>query len=508
MVQPGHLSADNMGSMGLHLYDSKAAAVVPFEPLEEGKASIYLCGPTVQGSPHIGHLRAAASFDVLVRWLARRGLDVTYVRNVTDIDDKILEKAETTGEPWWAVAQKYEREFQSAYDQLGMLPPTVEPRATAHITDQIALVERLLERGHAYTDDDGSVYFDISSQEDYGSLTHQVPADMLDSGDGDAAPGKRDPRDFALWKARKDSEPETASWPSPWGRGRPAWHLECSAMSHRYLGEAFDIHGGGIDLRFPHHENEQAQSHGAGWDFANLWVHNAWVTTQGEKMSKSIGNTLALETLLEQAPAAVIRFALSSVHHRSAIEWGPKTLEQATANWDKIRSFVADAGLRVGQPEDVFLTPDQLPEDFVEAMDQDLNVAKALATVHEHVGKGRAALRANELETVAQELLLVRSMMDVLGLDPDSKVWRQVVGDVDAQSQIAAGVLQVALQLRDRMRQARNWRESDLIRDALAARGITVEDGPQGTSWSAKEETLTAMRQAWQQMVEGEHSEG
>ncbi len=495
--------------MDLRLYDSKAAAMVPFEPLKEGEVSIYLCGPTVQGSPHIGHLRAAASFDVLIRWLERQGLDVTYVRNVTDIDDKILARAEESGMDWWAVAQKYEREFQDAYRTLGMKDPTVEPRATGHIPDQVELVERLIERGHAYKDGEGNVYFDVFSQPDYGSLTHQSPNELLDSQDGDNAAGKKDPRDFALWKARKEGEPETASWPSPWGRGRPAWHLECSAMSHRYLGEAFDIHGGGIDLRFPHHENEQAQSHGAGWDFANLWIHNAWVTTKGEKMSKSVGNTLALDSLLEQAPPAVIRFALSSVHHRSAIEWGPETLTQAQANWDKIARFVIEAGLLVGQPESVFLAPDELPSEFVDAMNTDLNVSKALASVHEHVKVGRAAMRAGDKENTRRELLLVRSMMDVLGLDPVSEVWgagmlRDASNLADEQAAVAASLLQLILGFREAVRKQRDWGESDRIRKRLAAAGIVVEDRPDGTTWSPKErrEHLERLAEAWEILSE------
>lgn len=475
--------------MDLHLYDTKSAALVPFEPLQEGKASIYLCGPTVQGSPHIGHLRAAASFDILIRWLQRNGLDVTYVRNVTDIDDKILSRAAESGQPWWAIAQKYEREFQSAYAALGMIPPTIEPRATGHITDQIELVQRLIDRGHAYEDGAGSVYFDVSSQPDYGSLTHQNPADLMNDDEG-STPGKRSPHDFALWKARKENEPETASWPSPWGLGRPAWHLECSAMSRRYLGESFDIHGGGIDLRFPHHENEQAQSHGAGWNFANLWIHNAWVTTQGEKMSKSVGNTLALDSLLRQASAPVIRLALSSVHHRSTIEWGPRTLEMAQANWDKIAGFVEEATEAVGAPESVFLLPDELPKGFSEAMNDDLNVSAALAVVHEHVKAGRRALADGDRAGIEQELLLVRSMMEVLGVDPGAKGWS--AGDTtggegrDPGAQVTAALIDEVLQLRQRAREQKDWAQSDSIRDALAKLGIAIKDQPDGPTWGAE----------------------
>ena len=473
--------------MDLHLYDSKSAALVPFEPLREGEASINLCGPTVQGSPHIGHLRAAASFDILVRWLKRNGLDVTYVRNVTDIDDKILAKAEEAGEPWWALAQRYEREFQAAYGALGMIPPTVEPRATGHITDQVALIQRLIERGHAYEDGAGSVYFDVSSQPDYGSLTHQDPANLLDP-DEEPQEDKRDPRDFALWKARKEGEPETASWPSPWGPGRPGWHLECSAMSQRYLGGAFDIHGGGLDLRFPHHENEQAQSHAAGWDFANLWIHNAWVTTKGEKMAKSLGNTLALESLLEEAPAPVIRLALSSVHHRSAIEWGPGTLEFARTNWDKLSGFVDQATKAVGEVGSIELSPEELPESFVAALNDDLNVSAALVPIHEHAKLGRKALEAGDTDAVATELTLVRSMMDVLGVDPQSPAWAHSAGEpldpkAETSGRLGEEIIEGALAARQQARGRRDWAESDRIRDDLAALGVTVEDGPDGAAW-------------------------
>ena len=299
----------------LHLYDSKSARVQPLNPVTPGKVGIYLCGATVQGSPHVGHLRAAVSFDTLIRWLRRSGYQVTYVRNVTDIDDKILNKSAEAGWDWWAWAYRFEREFTEAYETLGVQAPTYEPRATGHIPDQIDLVQRLIDAGHAYSDGRGNVYFDVHSQPDYGSLTRQRLVDMRTTEDDaqiDEAveAGKRDPRDFALWKASKPSEPATASWDSPWGRGRPGWHLECSAMSRRYLGDEFDIHGGGIDLRFPHHENEQAQSHGAGWPFARLWVHNAWVTTKGEKMSKSVGNVVDPANLVNAFGLDAVRFFL------------------------------------------------------------------------------------------------------------------------------------------------------------------------------------------------------
>lgn len=483
------------GIMDLKLFDTKTSALAPLEPIEEGQVGIYLCGPTVQGSPHIGHLRAATSFDVLIRWLQRNGQDVTYVRNVTDIDDKILAKAEETGEEWWALAQRYEREFQQAYRTLGVTEPTVEPRATAHITDQIEFISRLIDRGHAYSDEVGNVYFDVHSHPTYGSLTHQS-VDQMRTTEGETeadaiAAGKRDPRDFALWKATKDGEPETASWDAPWGRGRPGWHIECSAMSHRYLGEQFDIHGGGLDLRFPHHENEMAQSNAAGYDFANLWVHNAWVTVAGEKMAKSVGNTLDLQAMLAKAPPAVIRYALSSVHHRSMMEWSDETLEIAQNSWDRFTGFVKDAGEMVGQPEDVFLEVQDLPEGFVAALNDDLNVSAGLAVVHEHMRAGRAAMRDGDEGEVARQLLLVRSMLDVLGVDPGDETWGGISEGTNEEAAalqaVTDALIQGRLVERQEARAAKDFARADQIRDELSELGVIVEDGAEGSKWRLAE---------------------
>ncbi|WP_250504959.1 cysteine--tRNA ligase [Bowdeniella massiliensis] len=480
--------------MSVQLYDSATRTVRPLEPVTPGLVRIYLCGATVQGSPHIGHLRAALSFDALVRWLRRRGLEVHYVRNVTDIDDKILTKSAEAGWPWWAWAMRFEREFADAYRTLGAVEPTYEPRATGHIPEQIALVERLIERGHAYDDGAGNVYFSVTSLPDYGSLTRQQLCDLATTEDDSqildhVEAGKRDPRDFALWKAAKADEPATASWDSPWGRGRPGWHLECSAMSHKYLGETFDIHGGGIDLRFPHHENEQAQSHGAGYGFANMWVHNAWVTTKGEKMSKSLGNSLVVAEILTKVPAPVLRFALCTVHHRSTIEWSEELLESAAAAWERITGFAERATdfltrARAGAPSDVADLPvDQLPEEFVAAMDDDLNVAGALAVIWEHLKAGNSAIASEDAPAVARELELVRSMLDVLGLDPLSEQW---AGEREAGN-AAHGALDtlISAMLADRAaaRESKDWARADAIRDQLAAAGIVVEDSPSGATW-------------------------
>lgn len=479
--------------MALHLYDSKSARIQPLEPVTPGHVGIYLCGATVQGSPHVGHLRSAVAFDALIRWVRRYGMSVTYVRNVTDIDDKILTKSAEAGWQWWAWATRFEREFDAAYATLGVLPPTVAPRATGHIPEQIDLIARLMEAGHAYADGRGNVYFDVRSQADYGSLTHQKIDDMLSTEDEtqiDEAveAGKRDPRDFALWKAAKASEPADASWDSPWGRGRPGWHLECSAMSKRYLGEEFDIHGGGIDLRFPHHENEQAQSHGVGWGFARMWVHNAWVTTKGEKMSKSLGNVLSVETLTAEAPAAAVRWALSTVHHRSSIEWGPETLPAAAAAWAKVSAFVErtiDIAGEVPIDEVQALTPAELPEAFSAAMDDDLNVAGALAVIYEHMKAGNVAVEARDTEAARREQLLVRSMLDVLGLDPASPQWTDEGGaGVDsAQYDALDALVKAVIEERAQARAEKDWARADALRDRLAAAGVVVEDGREGASW-------------------------
>ncbi len=484
------------GCMTLHLHDSKTARIQPLNPVTPGHVGIYLCGATVQGSPHVGHLRSAVAFDSLIRWLRRSGYQVTYIRNITDIDDKILRKSAEAGRPWWAWAATYEREFTDAYERLGVLPPTFEPRATGHIPEQIALIQRLIDNGHAYADGNGNVYFDVRSQEDYGSLTRQRLDDMRTTEDdtqidAQVEAGKRDPRDFALWKAAKPTEPATASWESPWGRGRPAWHLECSAMSQRYLGDEFDIHGGGIDLRFPHHENEQAQSHGAGWNFARLWVHNAWVTTKGEKMSKSLGNVLSIDTLTQEYPAAAVRWALSTVHYRSAIEWGADTLPDAHAAWEKFSNFVWRSIDAVGEvpAEELALTPDQLPDAFGAAMDDDLNVAGALAVLHEHLKKGNTALAAGDEGEVRTQQLLVRSMLDILGLDPASPQWRSLrdggdAGNGQSAEYAALDALVTALiEERAQARAAKDWARADELRDRLAVAGVVVEDGRDGASW-------------------------
>ena len=464
--------------MTLHLFDTATRAQSAFVPLHPGRVGIYVCGSTVQGSPHIGHLRTDAAFDVLVRWMRRSGLDVTVVRNVTDIDDKILAKAAEAGAPWWAWAMQHEREFAAARDALGLIPADYEPRATGHMTEMVELMVRLVETGHAYTTAEGDVWFDVRSYPDYGSLTNQRPEEaVLSSEDGS---GKRDPRDFALWKAVKAGEPETAAWPTPYGRGRPGWHLECSAMAQRYLGETFDIHGGGLDLRFPHHENEQAQSRAAGHGFAQRWMHSAWVTQGGTKMSKSLGNSLLVSTLLSQTSPVVLRYALTSVHYRSMLEWTPETVMEAEATWGRIAGFVDRAGEQV-DVGDAEVTAAELPGAFVAAMDDDLNVPAALAVVHEHLHRGNTALTDGDGGDLRASLLAVRAMLDALGLDPVA--WHDQGTDRRVQDALDA-LVRATLDDRARARAARDWATADAVRDRLAAAGLVVEDSPTGARWS------------------------
>ena len=493
-------------ALNLRLYDSAARAVVPLTPtVTPGTVAIYLCGATVQGSPHIGHMRSAIAFDVLRRWLERSGQRVVLIRNVTDIDDKILAKSTAADPPveWWAWAQRYEREFDAAYRALGVAPPTYEPRATGHVPEMIDLVQRLLDAGHAYVGERGNVYFDVRSLSDYGSLTNQRVEDLATTEDesqidDDVEADKRDPRDFALWKAARPAEPADAAWDAPWGRGRPGWHLECSAMSRRYLGEVFDIHGGGIDLRFPHHENEQAQSHGAGWGFARHWVHNAWVTVKGEKMSKSLGNSLVVAELLKTYDAPVLRLALGTVHHRSTVEFSDETLADAAGLWERLSGAVLRAREETGgggtSPVDAAVETVRaraLPAEYTAAMDEDLNLAGAMAVVHATLKRLNTVLaaRVSERDAVVDAALDLRSQLDVMGLDPLAEPWRsRVLGTGPAGADGAAAdaldhLVTALLDQRAEARAARDWARADALRDELTAAGVVVEDSAAGARW-------------------------
>ena len=471
----------------MRFYDSATSSIRDFEPVVPGEARIYYCGATVQGEPHVGHIRSALVFDQLARWMRYRGFKVTTVRNVTDIDDKILAKSVESAQPtytgehpneqWWALAYRYEKVFARAYATLGIDPPTYEPRATGHIPEMFELIQRLIDRGHAYPalDDSGDVYFDVRSWEHYGALTRQSVDDMQDSTDADPR-GKRDPRDFALWKGYKEGEPLTAAWDSPWGRGRPGWHLECSAMAGKYLGKRFDIHGGGLDLRFPHHENELAQSTAAGDDFANFWMHNGMVTYEGEKMSKSIGNTISPVQMLQQARPLVVRYYLGSAHYRSVLDYRPTSLEEARVAIERVEAFLA-ATLELMDPNP---QDRRVPQDFADALDDDMNIPRALAVLHEQTRAGNAALAAG---TDASEFAnAVWAMTNVLGLI--SLMNLDGSGASGAEHQALDALIHTILEQRASARAEKDWATADRMRDVLAAAGITVKDGAQGSTWS------------------------
>ena len=479
--------------MSLRLFDSATRTSRAFVPIVEGRVGMYVCGATPQARPHIGHMRSAIAFDVLRRWMEHQGLRVTMIRNVTDIDDKILAASTGTGTPWWAHAFANELAFGRAYDLLNVLRPTYEPRATGHITDQLALVEQLVAGGHAYAAADGSgdVYFDVRSYPGYGSLTNQRLDDLApaeDSATTDELARKRDPRDFALWKGAKPGEPATASWPSPWGRGRPGWHLECSAMAHRYLGAEFDVHGGGLDLRFPHHENEQAQSRAAGDGFARFWLHNAWVVQGGEKMSKSLGNTMSVDALTRRVAPAVVRYLLAVPHYRSHIEVTDGSLEEARTAYERIAGFVtraAELSDAVAEPDAARLAGLALPPAFVAALDDDLGTPAATAVVHETVRAGNTALADGDKSGAVQAALDVRAMTDVLGLDPLDPHWSAGGGSGEARLRAALDTLVAdRLAARAAARGAKDWASADAVRDLLTTAGIAVEDTPAGARWS------------------------
>ena len=474
--------------MTLQLFDTATRELRDFEPVEPGKVGIYICGLTTQGSPHIGHLRFAVAFDVLRRWLVRgHGYDVTLVRNVTDIDDKILRKSAEAGEPWFAWSYLHERETSDALDILGVQRPTYEPRATGHVTDMVELMELLIERGHAYPAADGSgdVYFDVKSFDEYGALTRQKLDDMEDAADADPR-AKRDPRDFALWKGRKADEPASANWPTPWGEGRPGWHLECSAMARRWLGDTFDIHGGGIDLRFPHHENEQAQSHAAGLGFARYWMHNGWVTLSGEKMSKSLGNVLSVPNILTAVRPVELRYYLGSAHYRSMLEYSPEALQEAAAAYRRIEAFVqrVDEAVRSGGAPDAGVPVGEWTEAFAAAMDDDLGVPAALAEIHGRVRAGNTALSAGETEAALTAAASVRAMTAVLGVDPLDPQWTSAAGGDDAALAALDLLVRAELEARAQARADKDFATADAIRDRLVAAGIDVADTADGQKWS------------------------
>jgi cysteinyl-tRNA synthetase len=507
------MSARTISGMTLRLYDTATRSTRPFVPLRAGEVSIYLCGATVQGVPHVGHLRSGLNFDVLRRWLRHGGADVRFVRNVTDIDDKVLEKSAAAGRPWWEWAATHERAFIAGYDALGCLPASIEPRATGHIPQMVELMQRLIDRGHAYAAG-GGVYFAVRSYPRYGELSGQR-LDHMRQGET-AALGKRDPLDFTLWKAAKPGEP---SWPTPWGPGRPGWHLECSAMATRYLGAEFDIHGGGRDLIFPHHENEQAQSRAAGDQFARYWMHNDWVTLSEEKMSKSLGNTVSIPAVLRRFRAVELRYYLVSAHYRSLIEYSDAAVTEAASAYRRCESFVHRVTERAGKPEagpisggpglaPVSGEPELGPvsggpelgpvsggpelgplcAEFTAAMNDDIGTPAALAAVHETVRAGNAALDAGDRDVALGAARSVRAMLGVLGLDPLSDTWMTQTSSTGSGMQRAfSALVDDLLAERQQARERRDFATADAVRNRLLAAGITVEDTPDGPQWTIKD---------------------
>lgn len=476
----------------LRIYDTATRKLRDFEPVREGHASIYLCGATVQSIPHIGHVRSGVAFDILRNWLQAKGLDVAFVRNVTDIDDKILTKAQENGRPWWEWAATHERAFTWAYDQLGVTPPSIEPRATGHIPQMIDYMQRIIDNGHGYAAD-GNVYAQPATIENYGFLSGQR-LDEMDQGES-AGTGKRDPRDFTMWKAAKPGEP---AWDTPWGPGRPGWHIECSAMATTYLGGEFDIHCGGLDLQFPHHENEAAQATAAGDGFARYWMHNGWVTMSGEKMSKSLGNVLSIPNVLKLVRPVELRYYLGSAHYRSMLEYSETALGEAAAGYRRIEKFLLRAVASLSD-DDAKSLPETIPtgevtDAFAAKMDDDLAVPQALALVHERVREGNKALEGKLDATKRTELLQiageVRAMAAVLGVDPFSDVWLESTKAAAGGSDAAMGALDILvkseLARRAEARAAKDWATADGVRDRLAEAGIEVTDTPDGAKWALK----------------------
>jgi cysteinyl-tRNA synthetase len=466
--------------VSLRLYDTRTRQVRELGRQVEGQVGIYVCGPTVQAAPHVGHLRSAVALDVLHRWLLACGDQVTFVRNVTDVDDKIIHDAAHHDEPWWALSSRMTRAFTQAYDAVQVLPPTVEPRVTGHLPQIIALIEALVANGTAYPSD-GDVYLTVTSVTTYGEISGQDPGALRQSEKAVAhghSGAKRDPLDFALWKAAKEGEP---CWPSPWGPGRPGWHIECSAMAVEYLGTSFDLHAGGLDLVFPHHENENAQSTAAGHPFAQHWMHHGLVTAKGgEKMSKSLGNSVTVEQALRDVPPVVLRYALGAAHYRSTIEWSDQVVAESAAAYGRIETFVRNALDAVGEtPVDEALSRASWA-DFAAALDDDLGVPQALAALHNGVRAGNTLLAQRDLPGLAATLHSVRRMLGVLCLDPVDD-WPATSGG--ALTGVVDALVQLAVEARAQARERKDWAQADGLRDRLVAAGITLEDTAEGVRW-------------------------
>jgi cysteinyl-tRNA synthetase len=450
----------------IRVYNTMGRELVDFVPRDEGRVGIYVCGPTVQSEPHVGHGRYAVAFDVIRRYLTWRGFDVTYVSNITDVEDKIIAAAEEAGESVEDLAVKMTERFATSFKRLGVLPPDVEPKATEHIPEMLDLIQSLIERGLAYTRD-GDVYFSVRTLESYGRLSGRKPDELRAGHRIEVGESKDDPLDFALWKAAKPGEP---TWDSPWGPGRPGWHIECSAMASKYLGEGFDIHGGGLDLVFPHHENEVAQSEGAsGETFARYWLHNGMVNLGGEKMAKSTGNVVDLETILDTHGGRALRLLYVRAHYRSPIDYAEELLAEAEESLDRLDRF--RDRVAAGDPD-----PDAI-DRFTAAMDDDFGTPQAVSLMFDLIREGNRLL--DEGADASALAGAVETIVGVLGLDDAETAPRSTEGLSDAE-------IEGLVAARNEARADRRFDEADRIRDELVAAGVSIEDGPNGTRWIRK----------------------
>lgn len=474
--------------MTIYLYNTLSRKKEIFETVEPDKVKMYVCGPTVYDASHIGHARSVVVFDVLVRYLRARGFEVVYVRNFTDVDDKIIAKARQTGMSCRDVAEKYIQEFYVDMDALKVERATYEPRATEHIDDIIRIIQMLIDKGHAYSLD-GDVYFEVERFSGYGKLSGRKLDDMEAGARVDVDIRKRNPFDFALWKASKPGEPE---WDSPWGKGRPGWHIECSAMSSALLGETIDIHGGGMDLTFPHHENEVAQSEAAfGKMFVKYWVHNGFVNINQEKMSKSLGNYLLIKDVLKSYHPEVIRLFLLSSHYRSPIDFNDKIMDESSTALDKAYALLARLEERF-ENKPVQSQSGDLWERFCEAMDDDLNTAKGIGLVFESVRTMNRLLDESDEafpSNLQQTLLTAWSDMQkigrILGVYGESP--GQYAADRKSMGLLKTAVdpawIEKMIADRTAARKAREWQKADDIRKQLEASNVIIEDRPEGTLW-------------------------
>jgi cysteinyl-tRNA synthetase len=447
----------------IRIHNTMGRSLVDFRPRDEGEVGVYVCGPTVQSEPHVGHGRYAVAFDVIRRYLMWRGFDVTYVSNITDVEDKIIAAAQETGESVAELAERMGLRFSESFRRLGVLSPDIEPKATEHIPEMLDLIQRLIDRGLAYIRD-GDVYFSVRALEQYGKLSGRKPEELRSGYRIEVDEQKDDPLDFALWKAAKPGEP---TWDSPWGPGRPGWHIECSAMATKYLGDDFDIHGGGLDLVFPHHENEVAQSEGASGDtFARYWLHNGMVNLHGEKMSKSTGQIVDLETILDESGGRALRLLYVRAHYRSPIDFSAELLADAAEALDRLDRF--RERIEPGVPDEGAI------ERFREVMDDDFGTPEAVSLLFDLVREGNRLM--DEGGDASGLAGAVAEIIDVLGIyDAEPAPHRDSeLSDVEVAELVEA---------RNEARQEKRYAEADQIRDRLAAAGVTIEDTSDGTRW-------------------------